>query len=159
MTKRQCFPCTACCEGWLGADTEEIKLSVNKPCVNCTNHRCGIYETRPVDPCRNFKCAWLAKDSPLPEEMKPIDCGAIVLLDYAWHDRKVVSAIPTGKNIPKETLEWLMNYARNKPIPLIFVEHFFEDGKYNGYKRTGYGPPSFIQAVNTEIDSEDTFMM
>jgi hypothetical protein len=86
--------------------------------------------------------------------MKPSECGAIVLFGK-WRGRLIIKATPAGETIPDETLDWLMAFARERSLPLVFSEHLFEDGKYFGLKRTGYGPPSFIHYVETQIMPED----
>jgi hypothetical protein len=91
----------------------------------------------------------------MPEHMKPSECGAIVMLDRRWHDRKIITAVPTGRKIPANTLEWLLEFSREQSTPLIFIEFLVEDGKYMGKRKTGYGPPSFIHAVETEVEPED----
>ena len=90
--------------------------------------------------------------------MKPSESGAIVLLDRKWHGGEVIMAVPTGKKIPAETLEWLMAYARELSLPLLFHEFLFKDGKMTGRKHIGYGPPSFVRAVEKEVGYEDVVM-
>jgi len=154
MTNRQCFPCTACCEGWLTAEINGVKMMPGTPCVNCTKHGCKIYEKRPENPCVSFKCAWLAKPDKIPEQMKPTECGAILTLSK-WKGRQMLNATPVGKTIPSDTLEWLFAIASELSIPLVFSEFLFKGGKYFGNKRTGFGPPSFIHDVKTRILPED----
>lgn len=81
--------------------------------------------------------------------------GAIVLLGRRWHGRKVIRAVPTDKKIPPKTLEWLMAYSRKQSLPLLFSEHIFNEGRFVAKKFLGYGPPSFIHAVQTEVGPED----
>ncbi len=90
--------------------------------------------------------------------MKPSECGAIVLFDRKWHDRKVIRAIPTGIIVPAETLDWLMAFSRKTLLPLLFFERLLENNKFAGIKRIGYGPPDFVNAVKTELGSEDIMM-
>ena len=158
MTNRQCFPCTACCEGWLVAEIHGLKIKPGKPCIHAQKQGCGIYESRPKVPCVTFRCGWLQEQNGLPEQMKPSASGAIVLFDRKWHDRDVIWAIPTGSKIPDDTLEWLMALSREKFLPLLFCEFLFEEGKYLGSKHIGYGPPAFVNAVRTEIGPEDILM-
>ena len=155
MTIRQCFPCKACCEGWLTAKIGEAEIFPGKPCINLTERGCGIYDDRPEVPCRSFKCGWLNDPVMIPEHMKPESCGAIVLLDRKWHGRNVIRAVPTGEQIPAATLEWLMAFSREQSLPLLFVEYLMRDEKFIGIKKKGYGPPSFIRAVETEVEPED----
>ena len=154
MANRQCSPCTACCDGWLTAEISGVKVRPGVPCIHSTKQGCGIYESRPKNPCVNFNCVWLQSESVLPEHMKPSVCGAIVSF-RKWKGRDVMRATPAGKKIPSETLEWLMVFASKESIPLIFVEYLFKDEKYIGVKQTGYGPPSFVQAVKTMLLPED----
>lgn len=159
MTKRQCFPCKACCEGWLKAEINGTLLKPGTPCVHVTDQGCGIYEKRPPVPCASFKCGWLKDPVRLPEHMNPAECGAIVLLGRKWHGRNVIKAVPTGEKIPVDTLEWLMAFSREQSIPLIFCEHISENGKFVGKRQIGFGPPSFIHAVETEIEPEDIMQL
>ncbi|MFT5141175.1 MAG: hypothetical protein ACI9CB_002846 [Rhodothermales bacterium] len=152
---RQCGNCKACCEGWLNAEIDGHKMSAGTPCIHCTETGCAIYPTRPVDPCREFNCGWLQEDSPLPEHLKPNNSDVIVLLDRKWKGKKVIVAVPAGKKIPDESLEWLMGYTRKTSIPLIFYERIEENGIFTGKTRRGYGPPSFLRAVKTELIPED----
>ena len=157
MTIRHCFPCTACCEGSLTADINGVKMRPGTPCVHSTKQGCEIYAKRPKVPCVTFKCAWLQEQTNWPEHMKPSKCGAIVLF-REWKGRDVISAVPVGKKIPGDTLEWLMAFAREQSLPLLLKEYLFKNDKFVGTKRTGYGPPSFIHAVETEIRPEDVVM-
>jgi len=158
MTDRQCFPCTSCCGGWLTANINGVQLMPGKPCVHLAKQGCGIYATRPHDPCATYKCGWLKGQFNMPEHMRPSESGAIVNFDRVWNGRKVIRAVPTGEKIPAETLAWLMALSRQQNLPLLFSEHLFKDGRFIGKKRIGYGPPSFIEAVKTEPGSEDVIM-
>ena len=153
MSSRQCFSCTACCEGWLSSP--HIEMSPGKPCSHCTQQGCAIYENRPVDPCVGFKCGWLAEPSPLPDEMRPDLCGAIISFTWKWNGWTVVKAVPAGECIPDDTLEWLKAYAREKGIPLLFSTRLLKDGQFHGHRKLGYGPADFIHAVENEIGPED----
>ena len=157
MTK-QCFPCTACCQGWLKADINGFKIKPGTGCTHATENGCGIYATRPENPCVSFKCGWLQEEHKLPDHLKPSECGVIVLMDRKWHNKPVIWAVPTGKTIPAETLESLKALARERSIPLLFNEYMFENDVYVGKKKTGYGPPAFILAVETEVGPEDIMM-
>ena len=155
MTSRQCFPCTTCCEGWLTGKIRGVKMHPGKPCLFIVGKGCGIYEKRPARPCQSFKCAWLLEQDKLPEHMRPSECGAIVLLNRPWHNREVIRAAPTGEKISADTLEWLKAYSRKHSLPLVFCEYTNRNGQFIGQRKLGYGPPSFIRAVETEVEPED----
>lgn len=159
MTDRQCYPCTACCEGWLTAEINGVLMMPGKPCVHKNAQGCGIYANRPHNPCGIFSCGWLRGEHGMPMNMRPSECGAIVMFDRQWHGRKVIRAVPTGEKIPPDTLEWLMALSRRQNTPLVFSEHDFVDGKFVRKRKLGYGPPEFIHAVKTEPGPEDVFMV
>jgi len=130
-----------------------------KPCRYVMEQGCGIYESRPKVPCVSFKCGWLQDPVKLPEHMNPAVCGAIVILDRKWHGWNVIRAIPTGEKIPADTLEWLMAFSRELSMPLLFNEYISKNDRFMGIKKIGYGPPSFIRAVETAIEPEDIMML
>ncbi len=158
MTDRQCYPCSACCKGWLTADINGVQIMPGKPCAHITEQGCGIYEKRPYNPCAVFRCGWLKGQYNMPDHMKPSESGAIVMFGRLWHGREVIRAVPTGEKIPAATLEWLMALSRERVTPLLFSEHEFEKGRFIRKKQIGYGPPSFIEAVKMEPGPEDVFM-
>lgn len=153
MQNRECGSCTACCEGWIGSVIMDLRIG--NPCKHCTQQGCGIYETRPENPCRTFKCAWLRESSPLPDHLKPNRSLAIVQLDKKWRGYRIIKALPVGARIPQETLDWLIAYAEELRRPLIFTENLYRDGKFSGWKQTGFGPPAFVELVKTSIGDED----
>jgi hypothetical protein len=118
---------------------------------------CAIYEDRPVEPCVNFRCGWLREPSPLPDDMRPDRCGAIILFNRTWNRWKVVKAIPTGEKIPDETLRWLLWYVEKERTPLIFQVNLVEKDRYVGMKMMGAGPPAFVEDVRNAISPEDVF--
>ena len=158
MKIKQCSPCTACCEGWLVADINGVRMEPGLPCVHSTKQGCGIYARRPETPCVSFECGWLQPQHKMPEHMKPSECGAIVIFDRPWHDRNVIRAVPTGTKIPADTLEWLMALSRERSLPLLFGERILENGVYIGRRDIGYGPASFIRAVKYAVGPEDIIM-
>jgi hypothetical protein len=130
-------------------------MSPGKPCEHCTAKGCGIYETRPENPCRSFECGWLQDGSPLPEHLRPDRSGVIVILGRKWRGREIIRALPAGERIPREPMEWLKAFARERQMPLLFLENIFEDGRFKARKQTGYGPPDFVQAVRNAIGLQD----
>jgi hypothetical protein len=131
-------------------------MEPGKPCAHCTVQGCAIYENRPEIPCRKFKCAWLADGDVIPENMRPDQCGAIVMFDRKWNGWSIVKAVAVGDLIPEETLEWLMAYARENKIPLLWQENLVVDGKkYGAIRNRGFGPPAFVEHVKHAIGPED----
>ena len=145
--RRQCLPCTACCDGWLGANIRGHKVTAGKPCPYSTPCGCAIYADRPEQPCRVFTCSWVVDNSPLPDWMRPNISGAIVLLNMPWQKERVIWATPVGESIPEATLNWLKDYARKYKRPLIFHERIVTEGVFSGLKRFGFGGPEFRSRV------------
>jgi len=83
--------------------------------------------------------------------MRPDQCGAIIVLGQKWKGKEIISATPTGEEIPTETMDWLMAYARANSMPLLFSKYVMQNGKLKATKYLGYGPPWFVQAVKSEI--------
>lgn len=132
------------------------RVSAGHPCPHGSEKGCDVYSERPEVPCRTFICSWLVEDSPLPAWMRPDKCGAIVLLSVAWHGEKVISAIPVGKAVPAETLEWLKTYAVNHSRPILIYERITDEaGNYTGLRRFGFGPPAFREKVSRLMKTEE----
>lgn len=53
-------------------EIEKFNKPERVPCSHLCDKGCSIYETRPEDPCRKFKCAWLEgawKDEDRPDKV------------------------------------------------------------------------------------------
>ena len=48
-----------------------------------------------------------------------------------------------------------MNLAREKSLPLIYIENLQENGRYIGYRQMGFGAPDFIRAVQQSLGPGD----
>ena len=147
---RECGECTACCEGWL--PDKSLDMYAGKACAHCQSEGCAIYETRPEEPCRTFQCAWLLDEEAFPAEMRPDQCGAIVLSARYWKEWNVMRAVPVGPMIPEPTLEWLRLFTKGKEVPLIFYERGLVDGVYTHTDRQrAYGSPEFAVAIKEAV--------
>ena len=149
---RSCGECTECCQGWLKDDN--LNLKPGSPCVHCTQSGCGIYDTRPENPCRTFRCGWLTHENDFPDDMRPDRCGAIILLDRDYYSWKMVRAIPTGERIPEETYNFLLEHAKSKQLPFSFLERELVDGEEVLASDKALGPPAFTQEVKHRMQTE-----
>jgi hypothetical protein len=120
-------------------------------CAHRRSGGCAIYETRPEQPCRTFECAWLQDEEAFPEEMRPDQCGAIVLPGRLWREWRCMKAVPVGAIIPEATLEWLRVHTEVQDTPLIFYEREVIDGEYHSGHQRAYGSPDFAAAVHETI--------
>ena len=81
---RECGDCQACCEGWLTATILDQELGPGTGCRHRCAQGCGIYASRPDNPCRVFRCGWLRGDANLPADLRPDLSGVIVISDRPW---------------------------------------------------------------------------
>ena len=149
MSERQCQPCSACCDGWVQITVRGCEAYPGHPCPHSTGSGCDDYENRPVNPCRQFECAWKQSNSRLPERFRPDQSGALVIdhiLD--WEGLVVDLAVPVGREIPEATLQWLMEQAETQMRPLIYQ---MQDPEVDHLEKNpltlAYGPPAFQQWV------------
>lgn len=132
---RSCGECTACCDGWLKINVRGVDVFPGKPCPFSVAHQCSIYEARPVDPCRQFICGWLADNSPLPEWMRPDKANLILLpANFRWRTIPVHVAVAVGARPKDKAIRWLKDFCLESHRPLIFQC----DGEWSAY-----GPPQF----------------
>jgi hypothetical protein len=143
--KRQCQPCTACCDGWVQMVINGTDVYPGHPCPHSTGKGCDDYENRPEDPCHHFMCGWIIDKSPLPDWMQPENAKVIVLFDkFKWRDRPVDLAVPVGKRIPPRSLEWLQQFSKRNARPLVYTQQTVENGEFQKEQQLfGYGPAEF----------------
>ncbi len=146
---RNCQPCTACCDGWVQIKVKGCEAYPGKPCPHSTGSGCDDYGNRPVNPCQTFECAWVQKDSDLPDNFKPSESGVLVINSILqWQGLTVDLAVPVGQKIPEASLSWLMQYAEKSMRPLIYQQQDDNDKEIQKNPLTlAYGPPAFQQWV------------
>jgi len=142
---RQCQPCTACCDGWVKMKIGSADVYPSHPCPHSTGKGCADYANRPNDPCDHFNCAWIIKDSPLPDWMKPSNAKAILMLNKReWQGFPVDVAVPVGKRIPPRTLKWLQSFAETNSRLLIYTEQIGKKGQFEKQQTViAYGTEQF----------------
>ncbi len=150
MQKRECQPCTACCDGWVQMEIRGVPVYPGKPCPHSTGSGCNDYANRPTDPCVHFNCGWVIENSPLPDWMKPNEGGVIVLFKkMTWRGYPVDLAVPVGAEIPARSLAWLKAFAEQNMRPLIYSTQIVEAGAFQKEQLyTGYGPPAFQEEIS-----------
>jgi hypothetical protein len=117
MTGRSCDGCAKCCEGWLHGEAYGHAFYRGRPCF-FLNKTCSIYDTRPEDPCRTFKCSWLAEDI-FPHWMKP-DLVNIIITKRQVGDFLYYEIVEAGSTIDSKTLNWLIQWALNTDNNLVY---------------------------------------
>lgn len=113
MTVRSCDGCTKCCEGWLWGEAHGHKFWPGRPCHFMSNKGCSIYENRPDQPCKSFKCEWL-ENNEIPEWMKP-DVSNVIIYKREENGKKILEFTEAGSRLDSKVLSWIfMMYADNK---------------------------------------------
>lgn len=151
--ERDCGPCTACCEGWL--ESKKMELSPGTPCVHRSESGCAVYEERPQDPCRAFRCGWLARPEEFPESMRPDLIGTILIKGPTVDKWETIALVPAGESVPAEVLQWMTDYAEERQIPLIWHVRGKQADQFKGGKTFAKGPDEFLSAARWHMDSED----
>jgi hypothetical protein len=117
-----------------------------KPCQHLCQGRCSIYPTRPDNPCRNFDCGWKLPGSPMPDDMRPDQCGAIVILGQDFRHWPTIRAVPVGWQIPEPTLRRIKGFAVANKMALVYQEHEHEGQALVQTHQVAFGPPDFVAA-------------
>lgn len=118
---RSCEGCTKCCEGFLYADIHAQKIYPGNPCTFCIKGKgCSIYDYRPADICKTFKCEWLINPS-IPLEMKPSKSNLIIKRTYV-DDYYYIAIIPAGKAISREIVEWAEQMVEEDKLERVWVK-------------------------------------
>jgi hypothetical protein len=110
MSERSCDGCAKCCEGWLSGEAYGHAFYKGRPCFFLTK-TCSIYDKRPDNPCRTFKCSWLAEDI-FPHWMKP-DLVNIIITKRQVDNLYFYEIVEAGSTIESKTLNWLVQWAIN----------------------------------------------
>jgi hypothetical protein len=100
-----CGECTACCSGTLSTTIFEHKVNVENPCPFVCKSGCSIYEKRPDDPCKSFKCGWLIHPN-IPDYMRP-DKSGIILKNFNNNSINILNALQYSNTITDEVNNWL----------------------------------------------------
>ena len=132
--KRTCDGCTACCQGYLHGTAYQHTFHSGKPCFYLGEKSCSIYADRPADPCKSFKCEWLAEDY-LPMWMRPDLSKAIVV--RRQHDDGVWLEVgEAGQKMDSAVLSWVLVWAANNNVNVRYQI----DGGWNWIKNNKVTP-------------------
>ena len=118
--KRECGSCQKCCEGHLHGEAYGHRFWRSRPCHFLNKTGCTIYENRPEDPCKSFRCAWLADENQIiPEWMKPDEVNAIL----TWRtqgDIQYIELLEAGETMRSDVLNWAIQYALNNGLNINY---------------------------------------
>ena len=135
--KRECGTCTACCEGWAAGTIRGHDMYPGVHCHFLIDRKCTIYQERPVRPCRNFVCGWLAEDSPFPEQFRPDKIG-VIIIRIRWRDAPAYLLLSAGRDPDAALITWMESFAIRTGRPFFY--------SVKGEK-IGFGPTEFQQEM------------
>ena len=140
---RSCEGCTKCCSGPLTATINIESRSVvhelgpGNPCVFVQIGKgCGIYDERPNDPCKTFRCQYLV-DEVVPEEMKPSRSNVILTIEEVLPNVEYIIAHEAGGSLEGDNLKWVRSlyddYAVNAAWKEDGVWHWQGDAIFTAH--------------------------
>ena len=135
---RNCNGCTICCDGWATGVAHGHKFFPGRKCHYVSESGCTIYEDRPAQPCKNFKCVWLT-DHSIPEWLKPNLSGALLATE-TLNGTKFITVKETGKQLNVNVLSWLIHAYQTGIITNMRYEL---DGGWNFV-----GTPEFLKMMS-----------
>jgi hypothetical protein len=128
LNQRTCDGCTKCCQGHLTGVAHGHNFQPGTPCFFVGKSGCSIYQDRPADPCKTFKCDWLKYDY-LPMWMRPDLCNVIVTRRIE-NDEEWLYLTEAGHKMDSSVLSWIMLWAVNNKINIRYQV----DGGWNWIK-------------------------
>jgi len=134
---RNCDGCTVCCEGWLFGEAHGKHFSPGRPCHFMGHKGCTIYENRPEDPCKVFKCQWLSNDD-IPAWMKP-DVIKVLITKREEKGHSYLQLVELGQRMDPRVLSWFfLEHLNGRVINLKYQI----DGGW-----TYIGTPEFVRDI------------
>jgi len=133
---RSCGECAKCCEGWLSGTVYGHSFSPGTPCF-FLEKTCSIYQDRPQDPCRDYRCAWLS-EATFPMWMKPSLANVIITRrEDELHNIAYYIVDQAGGAVDPRALTWLVGWAEKTSANVEF--------RIEG-ERKRVGSPEFVSA-------------
>jgi hypothetical protein len=139
---RGCGDCTACCDGWVAGTIRGHEMKPGVRCHFVRDGGCTIYDERPVSPCRNFVCGWLAPDSPFPEEFRPDKLGVIVIR-VSWRGQLAYLLRSAGRDPDAKLLDWMRAFSVRTGRPFFYEE---------AGEKLGFGPAEFQRDMLSRVE-------
>lgn len=128
---RSCNGCSKCCEGWLLGEAYGHKFWPGRPCHFNSEKGCSIYNDRPDDPCKIFRCEWLINEK-IPEWMWPKNINAIIFRRIE-NDKEYIEITEAGSKLDSKVLSWfVMEYVNGNISNLKYQIESGWNYIYNG---------------------------
>ncbi len=131
---RNCNGCTECCNGSskLHGEIFGKHFHSGKPCHYVGESGCTIYENRPQDPCKRFRCEWLDNPEMFPEWMKPNLSKIIGIRRTTEKGNSILEIRECGQKIDSNILNYFYQYSMKHGINMdIEVDDFLYRIQYS----------------------------
>ena len=116
---RVCGDCYKCCDGHLSGSAYNKPFWKGRPCHFLTAGKCSIYGEHPQDPCKTFKCLWLA-NLDIPGWMRPNEVNTILVV-AEQEGIQYLSVIEAGEKLRPEVLSWAVMYCLSDNFNLQYT--------------------------------------
>lgn len=117
---RECGTCQKCCEGHLHGEAYGHAFYKGRKCHFLNNSGCSIYPTRPEEPCKSYKCMWLADEQRIiPEWMKPDEVD-VILTARNNNGIEYIEMIEAGSTMRADVLSWAIQHTLNNGLNLKY---------------------------------------
>lgn len=127
---RTCDSCTKCCQGHLLGEVQGHSFQPGKPCFFVSEKGCSIYEDRPNNPCKTFKCEWLAQDY-LPMWFRP-DLSKVIVVSRQHDGEDWLEVCEAGQKMDSSVLSWILIWSANNKKNVRYQI----DGSWNWLKNS-----------------------
>ena len=127
MAERNCGGCTACCDGWATGEAHGHQFYPGTKCHFVCETGCTIYEDRPEQPCKTFRCLWL-RSLAIPAWMKPNLVNALLVLDTTKTGVSFVTIKEMGQRLDARVLNWAVQAIQRNALANVRYEI---DGGWN----------------------------
>ena len=117
MSFKKCGSCTACCDGWLTANSYGNPFGNGKSCLFLCNKNCSIYNTRPKD-CIDYQCAWT--QGLFPDWMKPTESDVLISVEIK-DGKQYLKVIEMGVPIKETVLDYIKDWVTKNNTYFILV--------------------------------------
>lgn len=146
---KNCDGCIACCNGTLQGKVFDFHVYRGSPCkhVCLENKNCKIYDDRPDNPCKQFKCTWLVDES-MPYWMKPSISGILITINDV--ERVMILHMVDGIEVNPSAIVQCLYYAQASNFSVKFFVNGRNkyDNRVNAFIKTVDGTMKITEMVD-----------
>jgi len=153
--EKNCDGCVACCNGTLQGKIFDFHVYRGSPCkhVCFESKTCKIYEDRPDNPCKQFKCTWLLEKN-MPEWMKPSLSGILITVDDS--QKVMILHMVDGMEVNPSAIVQCLYYAQKNNFSIKFFVNGREKytNRVNAFVKTVEGKMEITEMVDAYAEEK-----